>query len=149
MCHQRNVLHCCEPILPKYQTNFIGHSLLQKIVENTHFCRWFLLPIFISYFLQKMAHNIFGEYERNILAFSVYFCDYDNLYFGLKPRFQRQNIISENSHHALHYRLRPIKEVQFGFAHFMSHFIRVQIFQIDFPLILSASKFFRYFPLSF
>ena len=49
----------------------------------------------------------------------------------------------------VHYRLRPIKEVQFGFAHFMSHFIRVQIFQIDFPLILSASKFFRYFPLSF
>ena len=50
---------------------------------------------------------------------------------------------------SVHYRLRPIKEVQFGFAHFMSHFIRVQIFQIDFPLILSASKFFRYFSLSF
>ena len=50
--------------------------------------------------------------------------------------------------HHWHYRLRPIKEVQFGFAHFMSHFIRVQIFQIDFPLILSASKFFRYFSLS-
>ena len=96
MCHQRNVLHCCEPILPKYQTNFIGHSLLQKIVENTPFCWWFFLPI-----LQKMADNIFGEYERNISAFSVYFYDYNNLYFGLKPRFQRQNIISENSHHCM------------------------------------------------
>ena len=59
MCHQRNVLHCWEPILPKYQTNFIGHSLLQKIVENTPFCWWFLLPIFISYSLQKMADVIF------------------------------------------------------------------------------------------
>ena len=36
----------------------------------------------------------------------------------------------------MHYRLRPIKEIQFGFAYFVSHFIRVQIFQIDFPLIL-------------
>ena len=43
----------------------------------------------------------------------------------------------------MHYRLRPIKEVQFGFAHFMSHFIRVQIFQIDFPLILYTFKYFR------
>ena len=43
---------------------------------------------------------------------------------------------------SMHYRLRPIKEVQFGFAHFVSHFIRVQIFQIYFPLILSASKYF-------
>ena len=49
----------------------------------------------------------------------------------------------------MHYRLRPIKDVQFGFAHFVSHFIRVQIFQIDFPLILSASKYFRYISLSF
>ena len=40
-------------------------------------------------------------------------------------------------------RLRPIEDVQFGFAHFLSHFIRVQIFQIDFPLILSVSKYFR------
>ena len=36
----------------------------------------------------------------------------------------------------MHYRLRPIKEVQFGFAHFVSQIIRIQIFQIDFPLIL-------------
>ena len=49
----------------------------------------------------------------------------------------------------LHYRLRSIKEVQFGFAHFVSHFIRVQIFQIEFPLILSASKYFRWISLSF
>ena len=36
----------------------------------------------------------------------------------------------------LHYWLRPIKGVHLGFANFASHFIRVQIFQIDFPLIL-------------
>ena len=36
----------------------------------------------------------------------------------------------------LHYGLRPIKGVHFRFANFASHFIRVQIFQIDFPLIL-------------
>ena len=36
----------------------------------------------------------------------------------------------------LHYWLRPIRGVHFGFANFASHFIRVQIFQIDFPLIL-------------
>ena len=38
--------------------------------------------------------------------------------------------------HPLHYWLRPIKGVHFRFANFASHFIRVQIFQIDFPLIL-------------
>ena len=37
---------------------------------------------------------------------------------------------------SMHYCLRPIKGVHFGFANFASHFIRVQIFQIDFPLIL-------------
>ena len=41
------------------------------------------------------------------------------------------------AYYPMHYRSKPIKEVQFGFAHFVSHFIRVQIFQIDFPLILS------------
>ena len=51
--------------------------------------------------------------------------------------------VERNNIEALHYRLRSIKEVQFGFAHFVSHFIRVQIFQIDFPLILSTSKYFR------
>ena len=49
----------------------------------------------------------------------------------------------------LHYRLRPIKECQFRFANFASHFIRIQIFQIDFPLILSASKYFRQISMSF
>ena len=46
----------------------------------------------------------------------------------------------------LHYWLRPIEGVQFRFDNFGSHFIRVQIFQIDFStllLILSASKYFR------
>ena len=42
-------------------------------------------------------------------------------------------------HRPVHYRLRPIKEVQFGFAHFMSHFIRVQI-QGGFFLTGSALK---------
>ena len=49
----------------------------------------------------------------------------------------------------MHYCLRPIKGVHFGFANFASHFIRVQIFQIDFPLIISASKYFRQISLSF
>ena len=48
-----------------------------------------------------------------------------------------------------HYRLTPIKEVQFGFAHFVSHFIPVQIFQIEFPFILSAFKYFRQNSLAF
>ena len=47
----------------------------------------------------------------------------------------------------LHYRLRPIKRGQFRFSNFASHFISVQIFQINFstlPPILSVSKYFRY-----
>ena len=46
----------------------------------------------------------------------------------------------------LHYWLRHIEGVQFRFDNFGSHFIRVQIFQIDFStllLISSASKYFR------
>ena len=43
----------------------------------------------------------------------------------------------------LHYRFSSIKCVQFRFANFASHFIRIQIFQIDFSLILSTSKYFR------
>ena len=42
----------------------------------------------------------------------------------------------------MHYRLRSIEGGQFRFVSFASHFIRVQIFQIDFPLILSVSKYF-------
>ena len=37
----------------------------------------------------------------------------------------------------------------FRILNFASHFIRVQIFQIDFPLIISASKYFRQISLSF
>ena len=47
----------------------------------------------------------------------------------------------------MHY--RSIEGGQFRLVNFASHFIRVQIFQIDFPLILSASKYFRYISLSF
>ena len=49
----------------------------------------------------------------------------------------------------MHSWLRSIKGGQFRLVNFASHFIRVQIFQIDFPLILSASKYFRYISLSF
>ena len=59
------------------------------------------------------------------------------------------NLTLGGLHSAMHYRLRPIKECQFRFANFTSHFIRVQIFQIDFPLILSASNYFRQISLSF
>ena len=44
---------------------------------------------------------------------------------------------------AMHYRARAIKEGPFRFATLASHFIRIQIFQIDLPPILSASKYFR------
>ena len=37
------------------------------------------------------------------------------------------------------YRLSSVKGVRFRIANFASHFIRVQIFQIDFPLILSIA----------
>ena len=43
----------------------------------------------------------------------------------------------------MHYWLRPIERGKLVFRNFTSHFIRVQIFQIDFALILSASKYFR------
>ena len=49
--------------------------------------------------------------------------------------------------HTLHYWLRPIESGQLRFQNFASHFIFVQIFQIDFStllLILSASNYFRY-----
>ena len=49
----------------------------------------------------------------------------------------------------VHYRLRSIEGGQFRLVNFASHFIRVQIFQIDFPLILSVSKYFRWISLSF
>ena len=49
----------------------------------------------------------------------------------------------------MHYWFRSIKGGQFRLVNFASHFIPVQIFQIDFPLILSASKYFRYISLSF
>ena len=44
---------------------------------------------------------------------------------------------------SLHYRARAIKEGPFRFANLASHFKRIQIFQIDLPLILSTSKYFR------
>ena len=49
----------------------------------------------------------------------------------------------------LHYKLSSIKRGQFRFSNFDSHFIRVKIFQIDFALILSAYKYFRWIYLSF
>ena len=43
----------------------------------------------------------------------------------------------------MHYRARAIKEGPFRFANLASHFISIQIFQIDLPPILSTSKYFR------
>ena len=43
----------------------------------------------------------------------------------------------------LHYGKVSMGGATFRILNFASHFIRVQIFQIDFPLILSASKYFR------
>ena len=44
----------------------------------------------------------------------------------------------------MHYRLSSIKGVRFRFANFASHFIRIEIFQIDFTLILSKLKYFNF-----
>ena len=44
--------------------------------------------------------------------------------------------LADDVNRAVHYRLSSIKGVQFRFTNFVSHFIRIQIFQIDFPLIL-------------
>ena len=41
-----------------------------------------------------------------------------------------------NQTEAMHYRLSSIKGVQFSFVNFASHFISIQIFQIEFPRIL-------------
>ena len=50
-------------------------------------------------------------------------------------------IIMSNQKETLHYWLRPIEGVQFRFDNLVFHFIRVQIFQIDFlPLIFYAYK---------
>ena len=49
----------------------------------------------------------------------------------------------------VHSRLRSIKSGEFRLINFVSHFIRVQIFQIDFPLILSASTCFRWIDSSY
>ena len=43
----------------------------------------------------------------------------------------------------MYYWLSPIERGKLGLVNLASHFIRVQIFQIDFALILSASKYFR------
>ena len=49
----------------------------------------------------------------------------------------------------LHYGKVSMGGATFRILNFASHFIRVQIFQIDFPLIISASKYFRQISLSF
>ena len=54
-----------------------------------------------------------------------------------------QNFVDRIPDNTMHYRARAIKEGQFRFANLASHFIRIQIFQIDLPPILSASKYFR------
>ena len=69
--------------------------------------------------------------------------------FGNNLENTKENLQLRNSaiQHPLHYWLRPIESVRFRFDNLGSHFIRVQIFQIDFlltPSILSASKYFRY-----
>ena len=50
---------------------------------------------------------------------------------------------------SLHYGKVSMGGATFRILNFASHFIRVQIFQIDFPLIISASKYFRQISLSF
>ena len=54
-----------------------------------------------------------------------------------------QNFVDRIPDNTMHYRARAIKEGRFRFANLASHFICIQIFQIDLPPILSTSKYFR------
>ena len=61
--------------------------------------------------------------------------------------FLHLNIFNIFKSQPMHYRLSSIKGVPFRFTNFASHFISVQIFQMDFStlsLFLSASNYFRY-----
>ena len=49
----------------------------------------------------------------------------------------------------MHYGKVSMGGATFRILNFASHFICVQIFQIDFPLIISVSKYFRQISLSF
>ena len=70
--------------------------------------------------------NTVEELQQNLTNVNL-FVDEDDLPFdGVN--------IKENS--TMHYRIRPIEGGQFRLVNFASHFICVQIFQIDFPLIL-------------
>ena len=80
-----------------------------------------------------------GRWYRTILA-SQGCC---HIFYSQHPRQ-----ISNKFSFTMNYRLGPIKEVQFRFANLASHFMHIQIFQIDFPLILSASKDVRYIAMS-
>ena len=101
-----------------------------------------------------MVHSTVGSISK--ISFKVHFeylsqPDPTRKLLQLKQSGQKICNIDHKVVHLqpVHYWLRPIKGVHFRFANFASHFIRVQIFQIDFPLILSASKYFRYISLSF
>ena len=67
------------------------------------------------------------------------------LQFDQNFQLKRHKMVHTGPTHlnTLHYRLSSIKGVQFRFANFASHIFRVQIFQIDFLLILSTSKCIR------
>ena len=61
----------------------------------------------------------------------------------------RDKYIYTRNSQSMHYGKVSMGGATFRILNFASHFICVQIFQIDFPLIISASKYFRQISLSF
>ena len=115
--------------------------------QNFHF-QWRLpgrLSCPIVFEQSSLVIGVGGKKQRWMLShwLRVWWLDKRNGYWCQKETLDLETKEVIPAKWPMHYRLRPIKEVQFGFAHFVSHFICIQIFQIDFPLILSASKYFR------
>ena len=108
------------------------------------YCQTFLF----SYTWHLATNHDFSQFEsyhllsRSLLLVShnpiVPLCNL-NISFTLLLQGEKYNTLSEltiGRSATLHYRLRSVEGGQFRLVNFASHFIRVQIFQIDFPLIL-------------
>ena len=68
---------------------------------------------------------------------------------SIRATFTLYRVLRCRQKSTMHYGKVSMGGVTFRILNFDSHFIRVQIFQIDFPLIISASKYFRQISLSF
>ena len=90
-----------------------------------------------KYFITRCTSTFSDEEQDSLLDTAEKIATYEcffRLFEQVNQSLMVFGIQIEDS--SMHYRLRPIKEGQFRLVNFASHFIRVQIFQIDFPLIL-------------